>query len=94
MLIVPDDIISDMEVNNKLKPIDTSLFMISRKLNISVVFISQSYFKLPKDIGLNATHYFILKIPNKRHSKIEHGIIRLLSSLTSLTFYEDLQEIY
>ena len=37
-----------------------------RKLNISIIFISQSYFKVPKTIRLNATHYFIMKIPNKR----------------------------
>ena len=40
--------------------------MRGRKLNISLVFISQFYFKVPKDIRLNATHYFIMKIPNKR----------------------------
>ena len=37
-----------------------------RKLNISLVFISQSYFKVPKTIRLNATHFFIMKVPNKR----------------------------
>ena len=40
--------------------------MRGRKLNISLVFKLQSYFKVPKDIRLNATHYFTMKIPNKR----------------------------
>ena len=44
----------------------TELFIRGRKLNISLVFITQSYFKVPKDVRLNTTHFFILKIPNKR----------------------------
>ena len=55
-----------MESNKKLSPKVTELFLRGRKLNISLVFISQSYFKVPKTIRLNATHYFIMKIPNKR----------------------------
>ena len=51
--------------NKKLNPIVTELFIRGRKLNISLVFITQSYFALPKKIRLNATHYFIMKIPNK-----------------------------
>ena len=50
----------------KLNPIVTELFIRGRKLNISVVFMTQSYFKVPKDITLNSTHFFIMKIPNKR----------------------------
>ena len=60
------DMIADMESNKKLSPIITELFLRGRKRNISLVFISQSYFKVPKTIRLNATHYFIMKIPNKR----------------------------
>ena len=55
-----------MESNKKLSPIVTELFSRGRKLNISLVFISQSYFKVLKTIRLNATHYFIMKSPNKR----------------------------
>ena len=66
VLIVFDDIIEDMESTKKLSPIVTELFLRGRKLNISLVFIWQSYFKVPKTISLNATHYFIMKIPNKR----------------------------
>ena len=42
------------------------MFFRSRKLNISIVFVTQSYFKFPKDVRLNSTHFFIMKIPNKR----------------------------
>ena len=66
VLIVFDELIADMESNKKLSPNVTELFLRKRKLNISLVFISQSYFKVPKTISLNATHYFIIKIPNKR----------------------------
>ena len=66
ILIVFDDIIADMINNNKLNPIVTELFIRGRKLNISIIFITQSYFKVPKDVRLNSTHFFIMKIPNKR----------------------------
>ena len=66
MLIVFDDLTADMESHKILSPIVTELFLRQRKLNISLVFISQSYFKVPKTIRLNATHYFIMKIPHKR----------------------------
>ena len=57
--------IADVEANKKLSPIVTELFLIEKKFNISLVFISQSYFKVPKTIRLNATH-LIMKILNKR----------------------------
>ena len=66
VLIVFDDMIADMESNKTLSSIVTELFLRGRKLNISLVFISQSYFKVPKIIKLNVTQYFIMKIPNKR----------------------------
>ena len=52
-----DDMIATMEANKKLSPIVTELFLGGRKLNISIVFISQSYFKVPKIIRLNTTHF-------------------------------------
>ena len=52
--------------NKKRNPIITELFVNGTKLNISHVFIKQSYFAVPKNIRLNSTHYFITKIPNKR----------------------------
>ena len=66
ILIVFDDMIADMLSNKKLNPIVTELFIRGRKLNISLVFITQSYFAVPKNIRLNSTHYFVMKIPNKR----------------------------
>ena len=66
VLIVFDDMIADMINNKKLDSIVTELFIRGRKLNISIVFITQSYFKVPKDVRLNSTHFFIMKIPNKR----------------------------
>ena len=65
ILIVFDDMIADMLNNKKLNPIVTELFIRGRKLKISVVFITQSYFPVPKDIRLNSTYDLILKIPNK-----------------------------
>ena len=61
-----DDMIADMESNKKLSPIAADLILRERKLNISLVFIWQSYFKVPKTIRLNAINYFVAKIPNKR----------------------------
>ena len=69
VLIIFDDMIADMINNNKLNPIVTELFIRGRKLNISIVFITQSYFKVPKDVRLNSTQFFIMKIPNKRELK-------------------------
>ena len=66
ILIVFDDMIADMINNKRLNPIVTELLIRDRKLNISIVFITQSYFKVPKDVRLNSTHFFIMKIPNKR----------------------------
>ena len=61
-----DGMIADMLSNKKRNPIVTELFIRSRKLNISLVFITQSYFAVPNIIRLNFTHYFIMKIPNKQ----------------------------
>ena len=66
ILIVFHDMIADMINNKKLNPVVTDLFIRGRKLNISIVFITQSYFKVPKYVRLNSTHIFIMKIPNKR----------------------------
>ena len=57
ILTVFDDMIADMINNKKLNPIVTELFIRGRKLNISIVFITQSYFKVPKDARLNSTHF-------------------------------------
>ena len=75
-LLVFDDMIPDMINNKKPNPIATELFIRGRKLNISIAFITQSYFKGPKDVRLNSTHFFITKIPNKRelqHIALNHS---------------------
>ena len=66
ILIFFDDMIADMINNKKLNSIVTKLFIRGRKLVISLVFITQSYFKVPKDVRLNSTHFFIMRIPDKR----------------------------
>ena len=65
VLIVFDDTIADMIHSKKLNSILTKLFIRGSKLNISL-FITQSYFKVPKDVRLNTSHFFISKSPNKR----------------------------
>ena len=66
IVLVFDDMIADMINSRRLNSIVTELFISERKLNISLVFITKSYFKVPKDVRLNTTHFFIAKIPNKR----------------------------
>ena len=66
---------ADMLSNRKLNPIVTESFIRVRKLSISRVFITQSYFKEPKDVRLSTTHFFILKIPNKSElEQITHNV--------------------
>ena len=65
MLIVFDDMITDMLSNKNLNPIVTELFIRGRKLNIFLVFIYKSYFTVLKKIWISSTHYFIMKILNK-----------------------------
>ena len=66
VLILFDNMIVDMINNKKLNSVVSELFIRGRKLNISLVFVMQSYFKFPKDVRLKTTHFFITKIRNKR----------------------------
>ena len=66
MLIFFDDMIANMIHNKKLNSIIFSLFIRGRKLNVCLVFITQSYFKVPKGVRLNTSQFFIAKVPNKR----------------------------
>ena len=66
ILIVFDDMIADIMANKQFQAIIKELFIRCRKLNVSLVFITQSYFSVPKDVRLNSTHYLIMKINNKR----------------------------
>ena len=69
VLIVFDDMISDIEYNKDFKKIIKELFYRGRKINISIVFITQSCFRALKDIRLNSTHYILMKISNKKELK-------------------------
>ena len=80
MLIVFHDMIADMINNKKIK------FNRGRKLSISLVFISQSYFKVPKDVRNNSTHFFIMKIPNKR--ELQQIAINHSSDINTKDFIE------
>ena len=73
---------ADMLSSKKLNPRVTELFIRGRKLNISLVFITQSYFAVVKNIRLNSTHYFIMKILNKQELQqiIIHQILTLKAS--------------
>ena len=76
-LIVFDDMIADIMTNKRVKVITKELFIRCSKLNISLFFITQSYFSVPKDFRLNTTHYFIMKINKKRELQniaINHSV--------------------
>ena len=66
ILIVFDDMIADIMSNKKLQAIIKELFIRYRKKNISLEFITQSYFSVPKDVRLNSTLYLIMKINNRK----------------------------
>ena len=82
--------IADILSNKKLNTIVTELFIRYRKLNISLVFIPQSCFALLKNIRLNFTHYFIMKIPKKGSFNILHLIIH---QILTAKLYESLQKM-
>ena len=87
ILIVFDDMIADMVQNKKLNSIITE-FIRGRKLNISLVFTTQSYFKVPKDVRLNTTHFFITKILSNR--ELQQIVINHSSDIST----EDFVNIY
>ena len=82
-LIVLDDMIANMIYNKKLNLVITELFIRGRKLNISLVFVTQPYFKVLKDVRLNSTHFFIMKIPKRELQQIA---INHLSDINSTDF--------
>ena len=76
-----------MQIKNKeLNSIITELFIRGRKLSISLIFITQSYFKVPKDVRLNTSHFFIMKIPNKR--ELQQTAINHSSDINTQDFIE------
>ena len=87
-LIVFDDMIADIMTNTKFQAIIKEIFIRCRKLNISLVFITQSYFKTAKDARLNSTHYLIMKIHNKRELQ------NIAADNSADIDYKDLLKIY
>ena len=87
-LIVFDDMIADIMTNKRFQAIIKELFIRCRKLNISLVFITQSYFSVPKDVRLNSTHYLIMKINNKK--ELQNIAINHSADIA----YEDFMKIY
>ena len=78
-LIVFDDMIADIMTNKKFQAIIKELFIRCRKLNISLVFITQPHFSVPKVVRLNSTHYLIMKINDKielQNIAIDHSFCR------------------
>ena len=88
ILIVFDDMIADIMTSKKFQAIIKELFIRCRKLNISLVFITQSYFSVPKDVRLNSTHYLIMKINNKR--ELQNIAINHSADID----YQDFMKIY
>ena len=90
ILIVFDDMIADMINNKKLNSIVTELFIRGRKCNISLVFITQSHFKVPKNVRLNTTHFSIAKIPKKENfNELVQIIHQIFEQKISLIFIEN-----
>ena len=80
--------IADIMGNKRFQAMIQELFIRCRKLNISLVFITQSYFSVPKDVRLNTTHYFIMKINNKR--ELQNIAINHSADID----YQDFNKIY
>ena len=92
ILIDFDDMIADMIQNKKLNSIETEFFIRGRKINISLAFISQSYFKVPKDVRLNTTHFFIAKIPNRK--ELQQIAINHSSDINTKDFVNIYRKMY
>ena len=88
VLIVFDDMIADIEYNKNFKRIIKELFYRPRKINLSIVFITQSYFKTLKDARLNSTHYILMKIGNKKELK------RIAEEKSGHLDYKDFLKMY
>ena len=88
VLIVFDDMISDIEYNKNFKKIIKELFFRGHKINVSVVFITQSYFRALKDARLNSTHYILMKINNKNELK------KIAEEKSGHLYHKDFLKIY
>ena len=74
--------IADIMTYKRFQAIIKELFIRCKKLNISLVFISQSYFSVPKEVRLNSTHYFFIKINNRR--ELQNIATDLSSDITKI----------
>ena len=92
ILIVFNDMIADILNDKKPNPILTELFIRGRKLNKSLVFLAQSYFSLPKNVRLNFTHYFIIKIPNEQ--KLQQMALNNSSDIIDFNDFMNLYKTY
>ena len=88
VLIILDDMIADIKCNKNFKRIIKELFYRARKINVSIVFITQSYFRALKDARLNSTHYILMKIGNKKELK------RIAEEKSGHLDYKDFLKIY
>ena len=66
ILLIFDDMVADVMTNKRFQAIIKELFIRCRKLNISLIFVTQSYFSVPKEVRLNSAHYLTMKIHNRR----------------------------
>ena len=89
ILIAFDEMIADITKNKRFQATIKDLFIRYIKLNISLVFITQSYFFVPKDVRLNSTHYLIMKINNRKKLTIE--ILQTLITMILWEFTENAQ---
>ena len=92
ILIVFDNMIADMIQNKKRNSIVTEFFIRGRKINISLAFVTQSYFKVPKDVRLNTTQFFIAKIPNRR--ELQQITINHSSDINTKDFVNIYRKMY
>ena len=88
ILIIFDDMFADIMTNKRFQAIIKELFIRCKKLNFSLVFITQSYFSVPKDVTLNSTHYLIMKTNNKR--KLQNIAVYESTDID----YQDFMKIY
>ena len=94
VLIVFDDLFLDRFSSKKLHAKVTELFIREKKLNIFLVFMTQSYFVVPKSIRLNSTHYLIIKIPNKQElQQIAFNYLSDIDYIDFIRLYELLQKL-
>ena len=92
ILIVFDDVIADIMGHKKFQVIIKELFIRCRKLNISLVFISQLYFSVPKDVRSNSTHYLIIKINNRK--ELQNIAINHSADIDYNNFCQDLHRMH